>query len=89
MWIKAWVNKNNKLEVTLHSTYIFSERKDFAFLLMDIAMVLMEDDWEKVGEICLSCQPCADHLRKYDILPKVCSDCGRGSEYYAKKTTDR
>lgn len=85
LWIKVWVDKKDKLEVAVHSSHIFEDREEFAFLLMDIAASLIGDDWEKVSETLLACRSCFDHLRKYDVLPSVCSDCGRGVKSYAKK----
>ena len=88
LWMRAWVNRDDKLEIAVHSTHAFSERKEFAFFLMDIASSLIGDDWEKIDETLLSCRSCFDRLREDGVLPIVCSDCGRGVEDYVEKKTD-
>ena len=89
VWMKVWINKDDKLEVALHSTHAFTEREEFAFVLMDIATSLMDDDWKTVAEMFLDCRSCFDYMREHDVLPLVCSDCGRGVEDYVGKKTDR
>lgn len=92
MWIKVWVDESpGKLGVAVHSTHVIIERKEFASLLALIAGSLIGADWENVAGFgnFIACRSCFDHVLESNVLPLVCSDCGRGVEDYVEKKTDR
>ncbi len=90
--MKMWVDKYGKVEIAVRSTPVFANRKKFASLMMEFAIVLFEDDWQELSKgvlgQALDCRSCFDHLREHRLLPVVCSDCGRGVDSYAKKASN-
>ena len=83
--LKVRANENDKLEIAAYSSFKFADRTDLANLLCDIALSMLRDGWDKLHEMLIDCRSCAGHIQKYDVLPAVCSDCGRGRDEYTKK----
>ena len=85
--LKVRVKDSGKLEIAVYSSFKFADRTDLANLLCDIALSMLRDGWDKLHEMLIDCRSCAGHIQKYDVLPAVCSDCGRGRDGYTKKAT--